>query len=378
MGRNYDSSLFLGRKSAKTPENPAGFEAVDRIDPDEACLLILGGSETRDPKIAACYANKAELGVIDAEGIDAGVYAAVYDYGHYAAKSAALDMLLAAHLSHGRPVPAPHMVPKPDEMPQYYMPAMVNDLYDAVVAPRIEGASVADASRNMRKVTFWSHCFGATIALRLGELMDGKMEEAGRPKEDRRAILGQTLVVAHQPASPLGAAKTPFISFCYGSDINYQFSDFAKYVNELIRQNDRKLSVFEPGVCWLPGRRGNVFGVDRIYRPEAGHPFNVSSGEHGFESGYFVNDKMTPQGMEFLTLERTVLANALRSSVAAREGRSATLPRVAELSGNAKRFKEMTAAGKTLCARVRNGLRTPVGRKLIDLWRKLELRDKVR
>ena len=87
----------------------------------------------------------------------------------------------------------------------------IDELFHDILLPRISenGARLPlnDALRNIRKITFVAHCYGAFVAKKLQEKMKSEMPKLGYSDSEIRAVLNQMLVVAHAPSCRLDNQK---------------------------------------------------------------------------------------------------------------------------------------------------------------------------
>lgn len=385
------SHVSLGHRVPKDENHPYGWEMVDDINPEEACVLFLGGSGAKSDENANGYAKSIDNDIIqtDAQLKDKGinVYSIAYNFNSFNDNSARSRLLKKYGRRHQR---------TPAELKKYRIknkdidtvennsPNYVQEIFDKVIKNRISAQNgtaklnVEEACRRIRKLTIVAHCHGAYTALKLEELMQEKMASLGYTKHEREKIQQQMFIAAHAPACPLGISKSTMISFCSSSDNKIDFH--GNYAHYYIKQRQREDSAhyyaqedgnkeridtnrpFNIEPSFLDKKQGNIFLVKDIFQygdegPLAEHMGN----EHEFY-GYRPTSGMTKDGQLLTLISREIIASAIKNSLCQKDSFTA-LPEVDELlcgkdENKKKAFARMLNSGKKLWNDMVSELRT--------------------
>lgn len=89
---NSISHITIGRRVDKDEAHPHGWEMVQSIDTNEACVLVLGGSASIDDKAANGYAKCIDEDILKSDEVlksaNVNVYAIVYNFNDFKDSSA--------------------------------------------------------------------------------------------------------------------------------------------------------------------------------------------------------------------------------------------------------------------------------------------------
>lgn len=240
-----------------------------------------------------------------------------------------------------------------DRLIKYEHIEHIDELFHDILLPRISenGARLPlnDVLRNIRKITFVAHCYGAFVAKKLQEKMKSEMPKLGYSDSEIRAVLNQMLVVAHAPSCRLDNQTNGFISFMSASDntalvpVNW----LSRHITENISQDSREMvhnslknhehpwfprsdDIAAP-IAFLPRRYGNMVIVPQSFEwvidngmigPDDNEHNNTSydSRQNGeTKSGYILN-----------RFAKNVIVNGIKNSLAQADG-FIPLPDVSEL-----------------------------------------------
>lgn len=206
-------------------------------------------------------------------------------------------------------------------------PAYIESLYKQIIEPRIsrlEGKMKLDAktaAQNVGQLVFFAHCFGTYTALKLGELMEEKMQKLGYKADEITQIQKQINVIAYAPVCPLGVSKINMVSFKTLGDNFYNGGNHAHdYMNNLIN-NDRqyhndmldegfsKLKPTDFKLSFYPDKLGNVFLIKEKFTYD---PLSMTETSHAREEHNRSFNKGDNQDAHtFQQLMQRCLANAL-------------------------------------------------------------------
>lgn len=166
------------------------------------------------------------------------------------------------------------------------------DLYNRIIMPRVsvdgKRIELTEALRQIRQITFVSHCYGSVIARKLQNETRNQMLKLDYNDIEIQEVLDQMLVVSHEPAGDLSHPSKAFINFASASDdmmIN-RFSWLQKFIKNNIRNDrdymdDNHLKDIErewfpylrnhpskTAIAFLPQKYGNMFLIPQGYEYE--------------------------------------------------------------------------------------------------------------
>lgn len=211
----------------------------------------------------------------------------------------------------------------------------ITDLYNRIIAPRIstngKKLEITDALRQIRKITFVSHCYGAVIARKLQDETKIQMLKLGYTDSEIRKVLDQMLIISHEPAGNLSDPSKAFFNFASASDdemenqgswlkgfIRSHIEEDRSYmVNNDLTDMDRTWfprlpSTPSTAIAFLPQRMGNLFLIPQ------GYPYSddfIDNEEHNNVRGYIT--KYPGQNINATALNllaRSVLVNGVKNS----------------------------------------------------------------
>lgn len=190
----------------------------------------------------------------------------------------------------------------------------LDEIFAATILPRITDKSGNRlpndiAMRNIRKMNFIAHCHGGYVALVLSEMMKNKMIELGYSTQEIKNIQSQMLVVALNPACPLGVTDIRMVSFISAYDMSVPRP---QNWMELYLDNKTACDIdqdwkLKPG--FLSGKNGDVFYVKNRFNLENG---NVTYDEHA--NMHYYHEKLTDDGRMLMMLMRNVIMSGIKNS----------------------------------------------------------------
>lgn len=317
MGKSDEltSRSVIGKRIAKTDDNPHGFQTVDNMDINATSVLFLGGNNTLSDKSANGYLSSVEK-LLQMHNVKEPValYAAVYDFGAQEDRTVTFNENLARTKlmqDYHRPVKLKKELNEDTLHPRY-----VEDIFKKAFLPRLCGKDgkrlpTEEVCRNMRKLTIIAHCHGAYTFLKLEQKMQEKMTELGYIPEERDKILHEVLCVAHAPYAPLGVSKSTMISFASAQDFEVNhYNNFEYEIQHMNSRNEVKLGYF-------PAEKGEVF-----LTPSMGK----EAEQHNFLGYDYTQPELSPEGQVLLKLAGNTIVNGIQNSI---EGKA--LPRVKEI-----------------------------------------------
>lgn len=252
----------------------------------------------------------------------------------------------------------------------------IDSLFRAILLPRISkrGARIPinDALRNIRKITFVAHCYGAFVAKKLQEKTKSEMAKMGYSDKEIAAVLNQMLIVAHAPSCRLDHQTNGFISFMSAFDntamvpVNW----LSNHIKENISNDSRDMvrnslkykehtwfpkhaELGEP-IAFLPRRYGNMMIVPQSFDMVIDNGMMAADdNEHNHTSYNSRSESETKAGYMLNRFAKNVIVNGIKNSLAQTD-EFVPLPDVSELlfpydtPENKKIFDEMRTNGVTL------------------------------
>jgi len=212
---------------------------------------------------------------------------------------------------------------------KYFDPEYLDDLFASILLPRITDENGArlplkTALQRIRKINIFAHCYGAYVALRLEERMQNKMRELGYSQSEMNQIQSELLVVALNPASPLGVSKSTFISFISGYDDKVMRADnwVSEFVNNNRQSELKQINESLRPIRWnlkpgfLSGQDGNVFFIKQRFDliPDGQGGKGIGWNEHN--NMHYVSKKFTNDGKMLATFAHNILVSGIKNSLA--------------------------------------------------------------
>ena len=268
----------------------------------------------------------------------------------------------------------------------------IDSLFHSIILPRIsehgERLDLNDALRNIRRITFVVHCYGAFVAKKLQEKMKSEMSKLGYSDKEITMVLNQMLVVAHAPSCRLDNQTNGFISFMSASDntalvpINW----VSKHIKDSIAKDSQDMvhhslknhahSWFPQSdeigeqIAFLPRKYGNMMIVPQAFEwvidngmigtddAEHNHTSYDSRGATETKSGYLLN-----------RFAKNVIVNGIKNSLA-QTTEFVPLPDISELlfpyasPVNKQIFDEMQKNGLILVRDAYNSATETIRKKM--------------
>ena len=203
-----NSSIDLGKRVKKDKLHPHGWQPVDSIEPDEACFVIIGGSNIKDSKKSNGFIKMVE----ELMKKKIPIYCISYNFEDRIFR---LDReaILARNGQANPELPFLKRLSDKDiaHTPQYY-----KDAYQKILSPRLHGEngeriSLSKISQRLNMLPFGTHCFGSTFTFEMEKLMKQELTEMGYSKEAQKFLCRQVHSVDVAPVIPYG--KSDFSHF---------------------------------------------------------------------------------------------------------------------------------------------------------------------
>ncbi len=301
------SSISLGQRVGKTENNPFGFKKIDSIQPEEICILYLGGDGTQTDKQANGYLSSTqkllENNLSPEDLSKVSLYAPVYNFGAWDDRFLVFNGNLARTKlmqDYHRNIKISQTLNEDTLHPRY-----IDQLFKQAFLPRIsdqngQKLSTDKACRNIRKLNIVAHCHGAYTFLKLEEKMQQKMAELGYSAQDRAKIQRQLLCIAQSPYAPLGVSKSTMISFASVKDD--EVSHYNNFETEIRRMSINSNVLFG----YFPGKRGELLLV-----PSMGDGVD----QHNF-IGYDYNQQgLSTEGQALTIFIGNAIVNGVKHSI---------------------------------------------------------------
>lgn len=356
------SRITIGKRVPKSSLYPDGWQVVDHIDPEETCVLYLGGGHSLDGEKANGYTKiiKSEIlkdeAFTDEDREQVGVYSIVYDFATENRKQKLWTLTQSLFAQHGMILDKAECADVKQHLaanPEMRQPAYIGQLFNEAILPRLTDETQTkleyqEVARRIRGLNLVAHCHGGYVALKLEELMQNKMRALGYTREERDFIQSQLLVVAHEPSCPLGVSKSQFISFLSVFDESVVQADnlFGRYVQ--LRREEHKerekadnegdltrmgtYRELKPFPAFFEGKKGNFFLVLRkFFAQDRGYGYYEADGREHLDVYYNAQSKTrTEEGRQQTQFARNILVNGILNSLAQKDGFT-PLPPIHEL-----------------------------------------------
>ena len=333
------AKISIGQRIPRSDIYPLGWKFVASVPSDEACAIYLGGDGATEDKLANGYAKIIETETADALPEKINIYSVKYDFtGHSKEIARKLNFLQHRATALATKNECHFIMVHASE---YTLdPPYINTLYQATLAPRITTSDgkhrlpAQEAARNVRKITFVSHCHGGYVAHMLEKKMRSHLTQLGYSQEEKNLITSQMLVIAHAPSCPLGIQKSSFYSFrsAYDAEGETGWNLLPEYIRhrkkeERFRFNGEKLHNqelieqnrwFELPATYMEKKRLFLIKQKRPWVNEDDGPFMANPQEHG-EIQYGFNGE-TKDGMLMLLMAHNVLVSGLLNSLRQKSG----------------------------------------------------------
>lgn len=337
---NYEeriSSMHIGQRVKKSEQYPYGWKQIDEINPDQTCVIVLGGDGAKTDRATNAYIRDIQKYILQPMDLDVSIYGVVYDFSENEDTSASRYALFKRYRQNTCGPSRRDEILSKDIHENQLNPKYIEKLYKTLIEPRISRKlgnerlkiSQEQASINIRKMNIVAHCHGAFVALKLEEMMQQKMTELGYSKDERNMIQSQMLVIAHSPACPLGCSKSQFISFISARDLNpndmkvtsssnlmnnylrNKMREDMRYTDDILEGKQPTKDNFSLDVSYIPGKQGNAFIAKQKY-PYGEEVFMVDEREHGT---FLPDADQTKDGNILLGLSTYALINGVENSL---------------------------------------------------------------
>lgn len=211
-----DSHIRLGLRVKKSKQNPFGWQPVERIPADSACILALPGSDTDSSRKANGFC-KLITSMLD--DMSFPVYCTEYEKGSRNFRHDR-EAVLAEH-GQENPAYARHF--QITESEKNETPHYISELYEKVFAPRLRDeagnkTSLSVICRRLNQIIPIGHCQGSTVAFSLEKLLIKDMTALGYSDKVQTHLLKQLHIINVAPTTPLGATQTTTFKFASFSD----------------------------------------------------------------------------------------------------------------------------------------------------------------
>ena len=295
---------FVGSSSYLIKNNPAAtrgqkqFVSVYEIPVGKPVLVIFGGALTTTDTKAYGYIEHIAKKIPQANDVD--VYSAVYQFESVDPMLVKIQTFRRAGRKIALDTNAVIARRKEQQLQEINKneptPGYIEDLYDAIIQPRIVRGKPQETLKHMRDLVIYSHCHGAIVVKLLGDMAVKNMQQANFSPAQIKEILSNTVVIQHNPTAPLEDGVFTTLNFASATDdtLNYH-DDFSKQV---LGRKD-----IEP--TFMGNDYANLFVASNLNK-------DIHGSEHGFSIGYQqTDDSLTEHGKIIFTAQRNALGNAI-------------------------------------------------------------------
>lgn len=331
MTQFVGSSSYLIKNNPGATQGQKQFVSVYEIPVGKPVLVILGGALTTTDAKAYGYIDHISKKIPQTTGVD--IYSAVYQFESVDPMLVKIQTFRRA----GRKImlDANAIIARKKEQQLQEInaneptPGYVEDLYDAIIRPRIIRGNPQATLKNMRDLVIYSHCHGAIVVGLLGEMAVANMQQAGFSPAETKEILANTVVIQHNPTAPLENHVFTTLNFASATDDTLDYHD--KFSKQVLGRKD-----IEP--MFMGDDYANLFLASKLNKDTHGS-------EHGFSIGYQqTDDALTDQGKVLFAAQRNALGNALNR---AKEQQSLLSPEDM-IKGDNVNFAEMLNKAKAI------------------------------
>ena len=275
-----NSHIKLGQRVKKHKLFPHKWATTDTIPPDEACLMILTGSDAEADKQSNSYARDTKDLIKDKKF---PVYAVAYDK---AGRDFRQDRE-AVLARHNQANPRYPYIRKVKEEDKTYVPQYIRELYAATFAPRLRSedgnkAPLALVAQRLNKIPFVTHCQGSTVLFQLEYLLLKDLTDLGYTTAQQNYLCRQIHSLNISPVTPIGITKTNAFKFMTLRDetvLSVNTPETA-YITERQLDDDKPImdvSIFRPTANEI------IFATDALYIEDKDNPgLTSSSVEHSY------------------------------------------------------------------------------------------------
>ncbi|MBQ9270723.1 MAG: hypothetical protein IJ218_00445 [Alphaproteobacteria bacterium] len=368
----------IGLRCPKSDEYKYGWKKVDSIPADEVCVVYLGGDGATDDRKANGYTKVAQNDIKTALQIDVPIYGVTYDFAgknpSFTRKIQFLKHRAATLLSAAKAEQI-----KEDAADENADEAYLEKLYKNIMEPRIvpmqkgRRYSAEEIARNIRKITFVTHCHGGYVAYELEKRMRKQLESLGYSLQERKNILSQMLVVAHAPSCPLGVQQSSFYSFrsAYDGQGETGWGILPEYIRNRKREERIRFAADQNGdtpraaqnrylelkPSYLEKKRLFIIKQKHPWLNDEDGPFMTNPDEHGDIT--YGHPQQTPDGKCMMFFSRNLMISGVKNSIENAQ-KFTPLPPLEELiavhdvnmdSAERQNFNaKLASVYKTLCA----------------------------
>ncbi|MBR2274045.1 MAG: hypothetical protein IJ864_04395 [Alphaproteobacteria bacterium] len=317
-----NSHITLGKRVKKSRATPLKWQLIEKLPPDEVCVLALPGSNADDSKKANGFAKMIEEVLKDKK---IPIYCVQYDL---AERNFRIDReaVLARYGQENHQLPFIKLVSAKDKT---YVPQYIRELYQKTLAPRLRDeqghpASIATVSQRLNKLVFANHCQGSTVMLQLEHLLTKDMQHLGYSPKIQQYLLRQIHSVNVAPVTPYGVTKTTAFKFISLSD-DRAMSVCTKKI-AYIRRRKQEHENFLAGIknpslknphdkpfvmhfsLTRPTENETVFAVNNLYSNELRQQKELDGIEHTFDSyADTIDDERSKDGDQLSDMFRQTL-----------------------------------------------------------------------
>lgn len=179
-----------------------------------------------------------------------------------------------------------------------YFNCYVNKVFNSAILPRIvnkngEALPVEKAKDNLRKIVFFTHCYGSRVAALLDKKLYRKLRELKYTDQEVQDIQKQLVFIEEAPCCLFSDFKSTCVKFVSLYD-NVMFYRKLYGMNNIVAYDEKR----------------NIVSVPRIYNLSK---LDDKNKEHHLWS-LVARDSMTEQGQELIKVLNIVFYNALTLS----------------------------------------------------------------
>lgn len=277
-----NSHIKLGKRAKKHKLFPNKWCQADTISPDEACLVILTGSDSTTDKQANSYARDTKELIKDK---NFPVYAAAYDKADRNFRQDR-EAVLARH---NQANPRYPYIRKVKEEDKTYVPQYIRELYAATLAPRLRAengnkAPLSLVAQRFNMMPVVTHCQGSTVLFQLEYLLLKDMTDLGYTNPQQDYLCHQIHSINISPVTPIGITKTTAFKFMTLRDETV----LSVNTSETAYLTDRQLDDDKPIMnisLFRPTANETIFATDALYVEDKENPGLTSPAvEHSYDA----------------------------------------------------------------------------------------------
>jgi hypothetical protein len=342
MKKYISSEIKFIKRVPKTLDNIYGIKVVNSVPITQPALFILGGNKTESEKNANNYILRISALLRENNIDNVNIYSVLYQFN---SRDTYFDELNVFNRAKRKLCDLDKnldniTIKTYEKEPE---PLFIKKLYNLLIKPRIidknnKKFDIEQSIINIRKLQFFTHCYGSAVLKYLENFMRDNMLIIGYSDAEIQEIQKNLLVIAHTPMAPLEDSRFTTLSFVSAQDevLDHRnlFCDYTRKSNQNMKPS------------FFSGNNGNVFMVKKSKTDE--------DAEH-FTSGIPKSEEnlLTDDGKIIFAAERNAIINGIKSSI-----KGEPLKSISELvSGDGVCFESLLVNGNIFYNEMLSNLR---------------------